>query len=629
MSSSDGGVNKDPCSPIKSRLAVFCTENSKHDSTLVDCSVTAAIDIASNEAKSECASPNLKEFGQQIRTMRRAHDRSDIGSSKERIKVEMHNLVHRYLGKDTNKEEVGHCRPLGTSTEYNPRPPKKLRYGHDDKYEMLRSQSASPLLPKYGSYQETPPISTADLTTKSHLAIEATSTENSIDSNLDTKPSATIGPIIDQDSRMRLKVQWQDAGDPHSTFEQAQHFLGYDFLGSKRSTKTVVEGSSSSSGEAKSKCFELECSYEKCNARACIAQYNTQLSIFQCRTSRSHNHSLTSWKDAIANRKMHLRGCIPIVKYHINQLVRKSMFDSPMKIVRDVVQTLGEEKMEIATTSEFMIAQKGPMLSYIKELKAKVVNEESVHGTFVKDTISSVWDLKEFKRQYMVRDLKLHGVTPKLVTTEDEVVVVGKILEEKGALKGKKHKQGVPHLDLITLPFPDEDHPEMKRARQLCNQRQKKSKGISSGGAVNTTVAFSSLALLRTACDCVVHNMLVPGCIDGTDKMFANNWTFITLGVISFQRTYHGNERKWSQVFKPLCYVFGEGEREEVALLGSIALIESLKRVFGIEKFRFLPGVASDWAFAFVNTILASLSDNAVQCYAHIFRSVVSCLQRL
>ncbi|KAG7370083.1 hypothetical protein IV203_027829 [Nitzschia inconspicua] len=129
------------------------------------------------------------------------------------------------------------------------------------------------------------------------------------------------------------------------------------------------------------------------------------------------------------------------------------------------------------------------------------------------------------------------------------------------------------------------------------------------------TVVFSSIALLTNSVWCEHMSWEVCGSVDGTHGMSDSSYKLITLGVNAFCK--HEMRRS----FHPLVYIWGEGEREIVALHGFLNWKIAIRHLFGIESVCFKRGVVSDSTTVFSNSVSAAFPGSPpLSCYPHIIR---------
>ncbi|KAG7368906.1 hypothetical protein IV203_031649 [Nitzschia inconspicua] len=129
------------------------------------------------------------------------------------------------------------------------------------------------------------------------------------------------------------------------------------------------------------------------------------------------------------------------------------------------------------------------------------------------------------------------------------------------------------------------------------------------------TVVFSSIALLAISVWCENMSWEVCGSVDGTHGISDSSYKLITLGVNAFRK------ETMRQSFHPLVYIWGEGEREIVALHGFLNWKIAVRHLFGINSVCFKRGVVSDSTSVFSNSVRAAFPGSPpLSCYPHIIR---------
>ena len=111
--------------------------------------------------------------------------------------------------------------------------------------------------------------------------------------------------------------------------------------------------------------------------------------------------------------------------------------------------------------------------------------------------------------------------------------------------------------------------------------------------AENTTV-FSSLALLRSPCDCERLEWCMGLCGDFSHLLVCNDYILLLIEVNDFNHWKARWQNVFTESFRPLGYALGQGEREEVALLAELSVKVIVRRLFGIEIRVFQGGMVSD-----------------------------------
>ncbi|KAG7354328.1 hypothetical protein IV203_003684 [Nitzschia inconspicua] len=129
------------------------------------------------------------------------------------------------------------------------------------------------------------------------------------------------------------------------------------------------------------------------------------------------------------------------------------------------------------------------------------------------------------------------------------------------------------------------------------------------------TVVFSSIALLAISVWCENMSWEVCGSVDGTHGISDSSYKLITLGVNAFRK------ETMRRSFHPLVYIWGEGEREIVALHGFLNWKIAVRHLFGINSVCFKRGVVSDSTSVFSNSVRAAFPGSPpLSCYPHIIR---------
>ena len=170
--------------------------------------------------------------------------------------------------------------------------------------------------------------------------------------------------------------------------------------------------------------------------------------------------------------------------------------------------------------------------------------------------------------------------------------------------------EGCPHHELISLATPSVDKfPEMKRVYDKDPK------------CIANTLVFTSINLLRTASmSYEILKMEVVGSIDGTE---VTNTKYVLVCFGLHEHDYKVIQSKPTNTFKPLVYAFGEGEREEIALLGLLSLKKACKDIFGF-LLEIKGGLISDHAFSFTNAYERSFPGTMLaQCYSHVLRKFI------
>ena len=177
----------------------------------------------------------------------------------------------------------------------------------------------------------------------------------------------------------------------------------------------------------------------------------------------------------------------------------------------------------------------------------------------------------------------------KNLSSESQVQQYGCDLHDKTLLKVIP-TEDTPHprreaYRLMTILSPEIDasddgvsEPEKNLLKRINYLREKKKKQYKEEGDVlHTTTVFSSLALLWNIVCCRDLEWRVTGTADGTDAMVCNNYQLLVFGVNSVNA-------KGVKQFRPIFFVLGPGEREEVFEIGLLAFLKYSRLLFGIEN---------------------------------------------
>jgi hypothetical protein len=203
------------------------------------------------------------------------------------------------------------------------------------------------------------------------------------------------------------------------------------------------------------------------------------------------------------------------------------------------------------------------------------------------------------------------GWLPQLRRGFDWLRAMAVRLRECQVLSGLGHYDHLPERDLLVL-----DSAEVvndARWQFLTNANEKLH--TTGPDPRRRTVVFSTIALLGNAVWCQDRQWKVSAFVDGTHAMSKSAYKLIILGVCGFSRDSQ------ARTFHPLVYIWGEGEREIVALHGFLNLKVALRRLFGIEEVCFKLGVVTDASPALVNSIKTAFPlSPLLSCYPHIIR---------
>jgi hypothetical protein len=356
--------------------------------------------------------------------------------------------------------------------------------------------------------------------------------------------------------------------------------------------------------------FDASCEYA-CNVPSCGVKM--RLSIFQHGTAAiqvlgSHTHPEYTWEEALSlSSTPNTTPLPPIVKAHAASILDNSPNIDPKDLIRQTIKHFHTSPLFATQRLREIIGNK------IYNYQRNKVAPDAITGCHTKPKpITFTADLVKFKEEFTLQFPEIN-FTPIPVNSEEHIVELAHHLESRGYLKGKKHVQNMPHRDLIVLPMPDDNEPGMDRFTQLSKTRTQPA-------AENTTV-FSSLALLQNACYCERLEWRVGVCGDFAHGMVCNDYMLMMFGVIDINHRKARGRNVFTKSFRPLGYAFGQGEREEVALLAELSVKAVVRRLFGIEIRVFGGGMVSDHTNVFTNSFTRAFPGNQLlQCYPHILR---------
>jgi hypothetical protein len=184
-------------------------------------------------------------------------------------------------------------------------------------------------------------------------------------------------------------------------------------------------------------------------------------------------------------------------------------------------------------------------------------------------------------------------------------------LQHSGVVCGLGMYEKLPERDLIVLD--SDEVPQNERWQWLKTANDKVHR--TGPDPRRRTVVFSSLALLANAVWCQDMKWEVCASVDGTHGMSRSSYKLITLGVYGFSQS------RMSRTFHPLVYIWGEGEREIVALHGFLNFKIAIHTLFGIKDVCFRGGIVSDATTVFTNAVSVAFPGTPLlSCYPHIIR---------
>jgi hypothetical protein len=244
---------------------------------------------------------------------------------------------------------------------------------------------------------------------------------------------------------------------------------------------------------------------------------------------------------------------------------------------------------------------KGQILDRVRYMRRKAPKQIQIEFTH---------DLISFQERHKLCLPPDH--IPRSISSVVHLAQMAKVYEDRGFLKGKKSRQGVPHQDLVVLHYLDII---IKSAwyQQLLKKRSKSSIGKERESVLQNTVVFTSLALLWNLCGAEELDWQVCGSADGTFNCCSNDFKLIGIGLFSIN--LDGTKR-----YHPLVYALAPGEIELVALIALEYMKCRAMEVFGLTP-RFKGGLISDHTEVFTSAFHEAFpSDMLLQCFPHIIR---------
>ncbi|KAG7374472.1 hypothetical protein IV203_013567 [Nitzschia inconspicua] len=274
-----------------------------------------------------------------------------------------------------------------------------------------------------------------------------------------------------------------------------------------------------------------------------------------------------------------------------------------------------------------LLNEEGPIyLTILPQIMKKVENEKGKKKTMTASTVATTsssagtvrrmkfaTDMYQYILMHRLHYDKLAQIcwNPTRISGRTWIREFARHLQQTGVLTGLGWNNHEPETTLIVL-----DSEEV-----LSNNRWKELHGASE--RVHKTgkdprgrnVVFSSIALLANAVWCENVGWEVCGCVDGTHGITNSPYKLITLGFCSF------SQKKGRRQFHPLVYVWGEGEREIVALHGFLNFKIAIRSLFGINEVCFKGGMVSDATAVFTKSVKSAFPGTIpMSCYPHIIR---------
>ena len=157
-----------------------------------------------------------------------------------------------------------------------------------------------------------------------------------------------------------------------------------------------------------------------------------------------------------------------------------------------------------------------------------------------------------FKKQHTLVIPSSHS---RRLYNESELPYLSETIIRKGNTSSLHFDTDMPHTSMFVLPEPPSSSTEMKTVIEWSSRTSTKDVE-----PWKTTVAFSSLSLLRTICDCSKYKMEVVCCIDGTHGIMCNDYKLLIFGVLDFIRNPKKGKKKYQD---NLSHYFSSLQREK------------------------------------------------------------------
>ena len=246
----------------------------------------------------------------------------------------------------------------------------------------------------------------------------------------------------------------------------------------------------------------------------------------------------------------------------------------------------------------------------MKKIKLFVRNERD-RKKHLLDKIITVNDLMLFKKQHTLVIPSSHS---RRLYNESELPYLSETIIRKGNTSSLHFDTDMPHTSMFVLPEPPSSSTEMKKVIEWSSRTSTKDVE-----PWKTTVAFSSLSLLRTICDCSKYKMEVVCCIDGTHGIMCNDYKLLIFGVLDFIRNPKKGKKKVSRQFKPLLFIVAKGETMQSTLLALSSFKYAVDNLFGIEDIQFRGGCISDFSESFFKSFEVAFNKSPIgTCFVHI-----------
>jgi len=136
-------------------------------------------------------------------------------------------------------------------------------------------------------------------------------------------------------------------------------------------------------------------------------------------------------------------------------------------------------------------------------------------------------------------------------------------------------------------------------------------------GSFDSTIVFSSLALLSNIRECAKLDYRVSCSADGSADMCSNNFKLLNFGCISIARD-------GTRSFRPFLYALARGESKLSFAVALVTFLKYSRRLFGEKDMVWKGGLISDHAGAFVSVFEQAFHGSMLmQCWPHIKRKFI------
>ena len=366
----------------------------------------------------------------------------------------------------------------------------------------------------------------------------------------------------------------------------------------------------------------------KCNNRTCpfycrVTSPTNDLRSYPAVVEliRDHNHVPIGWNEAykyIIKFKEDRLSCTvppkwddnyrrnPGLPYAIRAYVDTSLEQDPT-----LRPTAAWTKTESIFGAQDLLKTSFQIRTYMKKQVENYILARKKGDELHNQKIDTYGQWKQYQKTYL---LNLQAIEcsnifqPQLVFHEEDVIAFSEKLHDAGFLRGKQHKCGFRHRDLVILDDPSVV--EHERYQQLLLSKT----AVTGPDPRGRTMVFTSISLLSNLCWCNEQEWKVTASADGTFNVTNNDFKLLSFGFYNI--TDRGNRQ-----FRPVAFCVAEGEREICALILLLNIQKAAKVLFDITIPQIRGGAVSDHTAVFVNAFKTVFLDTVLlQCYTHIIR---------